>query len=686
MVDEKKKYDDSSINLLEGEMRIRTRPESMLGSNGLDGAKHTVIEILGNATDEHLSGYGDKLDITLFEDGSIGIRDYGRGVPMGWNEKYNKWNYYLIYEELYAGSKYDDNQEVLRSITDWSNFDFRDYPYLITVGLNGVGAAATQGTSEFCRVESYRDGVMTAMDYETGRHCYEEPIVEATNEPNGTFVRWKPDGRPKPLGVFSDVKIPERWFRDLAYNQSFIGGFDVTYNNQGNIIQFPKKTLLEALKEELGSDSCAYGKHFAHAVEDGEICVCEVEVAIGEKGQGTRFFHNKVAIRGGVHADALNTAEWQFFKDRGAERGVKIKTVDYAGSLSVLVSSLSNKVSYRGQTKDSLDNRYVFDCVEASITELLENEWAKGTPWLVEIVESVIEAAENRLAVDEMSKQLKSIAKAVKSQKASDKFKSCKTYGVDPARTEYFIVEGDSAGNAVKNGRDPVFQCLQKLKGKSLNLYKASIEKMLKNKEIADIVASIGCGIELNIEGYKTFDINSLKVGKIIFETDADIDGKHIRMLLFLIFWKLMPQLLYDGYVYIGETPLYIVNKVDGTSLFCYTEEELRDLQESDVAIQNITRFKGLGEMNSEDLWNTTLNPETRKLTQIKISPNDLEIDSVLEILFGKSTDLRKKEILGTLIGDEYAEQCETLDELMGYIASLDMEDGLDVEEIEYVG
>ena len=675
-------YGNDSISALKGAERIRTRPESMLGSNGLDGSKHTVIEIVGNATDEKLAGYGDRLDITLYDDGSISVRDYGRGVPLGWNEKEGAWNYFLIYEELYAGGKYDNNQEILKDIdkrNGWDSFRMEDHPYLITIGLNGLGAAASQYTSEHFEVISYRDGKASRMYYEKGVHVLDELEIFDTNEPNGTFIKWKPDKK-----VFKDVNIPAKWLDDLAKSLSYVAGFNTTFNNKGKLVEYNAKSLKDEMLSSV--DNCIYAENFVHVTDEvGDICICQAEVVIGTAGRGTEFFHNRVEVKGGVHSSSLNTALWTFFNDIGSEVGIKIKEADYAGKFSIISSSLSNKMSLRGQTKDYLDDTYVLICLKDCIYDAIKTEYQKGTEWLLKIVDEVISNAQNRLAVQEMSKNLKEIEKTTKRYKASNKFVSCESYRDGKvSETEYFIVEGDSAGGRVKTARNSLFQCYLAIRGKSLNVYKASIAQLIENKEIKDMIASLGCGIDLGLDDYESFDISKLKVGKIFFLADADIDGDHIKMLLFLIFYKLFPELLYQGYVYIIDTPLYSISlKNSNEPIYCMSDEELQEKREElgEHNIRSIDRFKGLGEMPEEDLWNTTLDPEKRHIRQIKIERNDMSLVDSLEILFGKSTERRKKAILGSMI-DGFEETIDEMTSLSEYIDKLGLDESLEIEEI----
>lgn len=674
-------YDDNSISALKGAQRVRFRPAAVLGSNGLDGARHTIYEIVGNASDEQMSGYGDKLDITMYEDGSISVRDYGRGVPMGWNEKEQQWNYFLIYEEMYAGGKYEDSQEVLRDIEsrdDWGNFDIKDYPYMITVGLNGLGAAATQCTSEYCTVSSIRDGVKSTMKYEKGQHILDELIIEETSEPNGTFVHWKPDAE-----VFTDVNLGAKWVEKLCKSLSYTADFDVTFNNCGKVIEYKRSSLEEQLKSDVGT--AVYVEKFHHEVDgSGDVCICFANIAIGPGGRGNEFFHNKVEVKGGVHAEAVNTAQSLFFENRARERGLRIRNSDYSGKLSVIISSLSNKVSYRGQTKDSLDDMYVFRCIEQALEDRLNLEWDKGSEWIVDVVEEVIRNAENRIAVAELSKNIREVEKAVKTAKVSQKFKSCDAYEKKQYdQVEFWIFEGDSAGNSGKNARDSRYQCLMPIRGKSLNVFKATVNKIIDNKEIRDIAAVLGCGIDMGIDGVESFNRDKLKVGKVIFGADADIDGSHIRMLLFLIFYKLFPELLYEGLVYVAETPRFVIVTKNDEQIFCLDDNELKEKRAEigEGNIRAVTRFKGLGELNSHELWNTTLNPETRNLVQIKIDRNDMEVYDVLEAFFGKSTDRRKRAILGSMMGEEFDTIMENIEEMVEYIDSLDLSE-LDVEDV----
>lgn len=689
-----KEYGNDSITQLKGADRLRLRPEALLGSNGLDGSKHTVIELVGNATDEKLAGYGDKLELALYEDGSISVRDYGRGVPLGWNEKEQNWNYFLIYEELYAGGKYDNNQEILREIdkkNGWSSFRMEDYPYLITIGLNGLGAAASQYTSEHFEVISYRKdgwvdketnlGKCTAsrMYYEKGKHVLDELEVFDTDEPSGTFIKWKPDSE-----VFRDVNIPAKWLDNLAKSLSYVAGFNTIFNNKGKLVEYKAKTLEEEMLTSV--ENCISANNFVHIVDEvGDICICQADVVIGSSGRGSEYFHNRVEVKGGVHASSFNTALWIFFNEISSEEGIKIKEADYAGKFSIISSTLSNKMSLRGQTKDSLDDVYILNCLKDCIYNAIKTEYQKGTEWIVNIVEEVLVNARNRLAVQEMSKNLKEIEKTTKKYKASDKFVSCSAYQEGRSNeVEYFIVEGDSAGGKVKYARDSIFQCYLAIRGKSLNVYKASIAQLIANREIKDMIASLGCGIDLGIDGYESFNIDKLKVGKIFFLSDADIDGDHIKMLLFLIFYKLFPELLYQGYVYVIDTPLYVINlKNSEEAVYCMSNDELQEKRE-EIGVQNIRsidRFKGLGEMHDDDLWNTTLDPQKRHIRQIKIDRNDMALADVLEVLFGKSTERRKKAILGSMI-DGFEDVMDEMTSLSEYIDKMGLNESLEVEEI----
>lgn len=677
-------YDDNSISQLKGAERVRLRPEALLGSNGIDGAKHTVNEIFANSTDEVLAGFGKKLEVMIYEDESISVRDYGRGVPLGWNSKENNWNYYLIYEELYAGGKYADKQEILRQVEEnngWADFKIQDYPYLIAIGLNGLGAAATQCTSEFFEVTSYRNGTASYMKYKAGTHVLDELKVFETTEPDGTFSHWKPDDR-----VFKETHIPAKWLEKKCASLSYLVGIEVTLNYKGKVTVYEPKTLEEVMLEN--AKNCLALHNFTHVVDsEGDICICDATVALGSEGKSNEYYLNISEMRGGVHSASFNMALSDFFARISKERGVKIKESDYAGKFSVLVSTLANKMSLRGQTKDSADDAYIYNCLYTCIYNALVEEHQKGTEWVEEIVEDVVSAAQTRIAVAEMNKNLREVEKATKRHKPSEKFIPCRYYkdGNHVEEIEVFIVEGDSAGNSALLARDSLFQCIMKIRGKSLNLYKASIEKMLANNEIKDISSALGCGIDLGLEEYDSFDITKLKIGRVYFLTDADIDGKHIQMLLFLIFFKLFPQLLYEGRVFICQTPLYRLDLKNDEVIYCMSEKE-RNAKIQEIGSHNIrseSRFKGLGEMNPDVLWETTMNPANRKTISLKIDKNDTDIYDVLEVLFGKSTERRKREILGTMMDTDYDEVMGCIDDMCKVINGMDLSE-IEEEVVEY--
>lgn len=680
-----REYDDNSISKLEGEERVRTRPEALLGSNGIEGAQHTVVEIVGNSTDEKLSGYGDKLIITLHEDGAISVRDFGRGVPMGWNEEAKEWNYYLIYEELYAGGKYGDSykQAILKDVDEndaWAAFNLLDFKGMVSIGLNGLGAAATQYSSEYCEVSSFRDGKKSFMRYEKGKHVLDELLVEDTTEPNGTLVKWKPDSE-----VFRDVDIKPKWLKKLCRQVSFVSGFKVEFYNKGVLEEtWESKTLEEEMLSSL--DGCEVETGFHHTRDEaGDVCVCQCEVAVGPGGKGSEYFHNRVEVKGGAHAWAYSSALADFFKDVASSYHVKVKEIDYSGKFSVIVSSLSNKMSLRGQTKDSVEDTFICTCIYNAILGALKKAYEKSDEWITNAVNETVENARNRMVIQEMSKNVKELTSSINKHKPSNKFVSCVTYEKGKANeTDMYIVEGDSAGGRVATARDSYFQCYLAIRGKSLNVYKASKDKLIANKEIKDMIAALGCGVDLGIEGYETFNINKLKVNRVIFLADADIDGKHIRALLFLIFYKLFPELLYQGKVYVAETPLYVINLKNDTSVYCMSEEELAEQKEKigQGNIYSVDRFKGLGETEAKTLWDTTLNPEKQILRQLKIDREDMDMTDVLEVLFGKSTERRKRAILGSMM-DDFDAVIEEIENLADYVDSLNL-GNLEVEEVEY--
>lgn len=674
------KYDNNAISRLEGEARIRTRPESMLGSRGIDGAKHTITEILGNALDEVMSGYGKKLIVTLDADGVISVRDFGRGVPLGWNEAEKEWNYFLIYEELYAGGKYDANQNILEEIDSnnvWGNFKMSDHPYLTSIGLNGLGAASTQYTSRFFEVKSFRNGTCSRMYYERGRHVLDELEVTPTTEPDGTYVRWKPDDE-----VFTDTKIPHTWLKRFCESISYVAGIEVDYVYKDRSYNFPCRTLEGRMSES--TKDYVKGSKFVHLRDqDNDILICEVESVVG-RGTGLETYLNCIEMHGGAHADGYSSAIWNFLSGLPETKGIRLRGEDFAGKFSAIINTRANKVSLRGQTKDYIDDDYVrqavYDCVYNSLME----EYRKGTQWVLNIIEEVVQNAQNRVAVAEMSKKLKSIETSIKKHKVSKKFVVSESYLHNkPEETELFIVEGDSAGGKVTEARSSKFQCVLPIRGKSLNVYKSTISRLIENKEICDMIAALGCGVDLDIDGYDSFDISKLKIGKIFFLVDADVDGKHIAMLLFLIFYKLFPELLYEGRVYLIDTPLYVLNLNDGSTIYCMTDSEYEEKrQQYQGVLHSVDRFKGLGEMDTEPLWETTLNPETRSVHPIKIERGDTELVDTLEILFGKSTDRRKERILGELMGD-MATLFEEQENIADYIKSLNLSDDIEYEVVE---
>lgn len=673
-------YDIDSLKKLKGAEPIRKRPASMLGSGGLDGAKHTFWEIVGNALDEISSGYGDRIEVKYYpEDGSISVRDFGRGVPLTWSEKEEDWGWSMVYNTLYAGGKMDDPKTVLIGFDDWNNFKFSDYSYLASIGLNGVGAACSQFTSEYFDVVSYRDGKEYSMHFEKGYPAWEELHVSEQSQPNGTFVKWKPDSE-----VFTDVNITFAWLKTVCEDMSYVSGVDVVLSDGKKEILYPASNIKKRLEERTGSYVAESSFLHHEDVLDSDnnvvgVLVCEANVVMSEKGAGVRFFNNQVKVVGGVHEDYSRHAIVGFYKAKGKEVGVKLLDGDILGQYSMITTTLANEKSYRGQTKDSIDNEYIGEAIFYAIDRLLNNSWLKEEAWCTKILERAITAATVREAAKAAEAQIKEANKKINKPTMPSKFVSCEAMLEGKhSEVELFIVEGDSAKGSTLAARDSRFQSILPIRGKSLNTAKASVERTLNNKEAVEIMNVIGAGMTVEEEGYSLFNMSNLKVGKVIIMTDADEDGKHIQTLQITFIYKYMRPLLDAGLVYLANPPKYHSNGV-----YYFTEEEFQKAREEGKVGKNFDRYKGLGQMNAQVLWDTTMNPKTRKLTQVKIEEDDFEFESAIEVMSGADVSVRKQFVLDALM-DGYENYEDSVEVLNGILEEMEFEDELEIEEVYY--
>lgn len=674
-------YGNESIDQLKGADRIRKLPNVMLGSNGLDGAKHGFIEILGNALDEALSGHGNKLKVGVKDDGSLYVRDFGRGVPLGWNEKEQAWNHYLIFEEMYAGGKYGKSQDNLRKVTNWDKFNPREWAYLFTVGMHGLGAMATQASSKWFKVISYKAGKALEMDFSEGVALWEQPKEFATDEPDGTYIAWKPDDT-----VFSDVDIPETWVLSVVKDICYLEDISVEFEGMdGNVRVFEHASLPDFLVNHYNDKDVVTGSVLTHGTDsEGDIYVAISDLAVAAGSGKEKFFHNLIPLKGGTPSQGADAAIADFFRLRGQELGVRFKYDDFHALLDLVVSSKSNKKSYRGQTKDVIDNEFLFENVRQNLAGVLNSSWAKKEDWLVQVVERARVNAELRVSAENHLETLKMVKKVSNKKKAPDDFVTCRSYGKKNSDSELWLLEGKSASGSFRDARDASFQCYLPLRGKSLNLYKASLQKLLDNKEIQSIIQILGCGVDLGIDGLDDFDISKLKVDKIVIGSDADVDGFHIRVLIFLIFLRLFPEILKQGKLYVAETPRYGVFLKNGEEIYC-RDETMRDdaLGKYGAQVKTIRRFKGLGEMDSHVLRKTTVDPATRNLVQLRVDPEDAEVNAVIDALFGSDTGNRKDIILKGILGETFTDVSGSVEDMLKKINADSNWTEIEITEVE---
>jgi len=703
-------YGNSSIDQLLGAERVRRRPAAMLGSSGIDGARHGFTEIYGNALDEVTSGYGDRLDVKYYKDGSISIRDYGRGVPLGWNTNLSAWNWHIIYNELYGGGKYTKNQDKLREIKDWSSFNELDYNYLYSVGLNGLGAASTQYTSEFFEVHSYRDGKVTKMRFEKGLPIINgvpvnvfreqvdmealEPIIEDTDEPNGTFVWWKPDS-----DVFTDTDVTGKWLLETCESITNVAHVNLNFiDEQTGIEKNIPAGNLETLVGIMGGNSLYHddsdnpvifsGEAFSHGTTRVEqdpnyIWVCKLAFSIGitEKNVPHRCFHNAVRMASGIQYSAVDWAIRTFFTDIARQRGIKLEESDYKNIFTVAISTYSNYASFRSQTKDAVDNDFIHDLIYDAITKKLTLEYGKGNKHILACIERVIADAQVRIATREYMNQARIAKKATKQTKDPEKFLTSKAYiKKDYANSELWIAEGDSASGAIKQARNSDFQAVIHTQGKFLNTLKASLDKILKNKIIMDIISVIGAGMDI---GEELFDISKCRFSKIIIATDADVDGYQIRVLVFNLFYSLCPKIITDGRLFIAETPRFEIVLFDGTREYARDDKERDELlKEHGGNVKGVNRFKGLGEMNADTLRLTTVHPDTRRLVPVTLDMKDKFTIDLIDAMFGMDKMRMRRTLLIEALGADVAEFIEENDALLSEIDALTFDEETEVQAV----
>ncbi len=636
------KYDNSSISMLKGEERVRKRPAVIFGSDDLEGCKHAVFEILSNAIDEAREGHGDTVIVTRYEDLSIEVEDFGRGCPVDWNEKEQRYNWELVFCEMYAGGKYGENGE--------------NYEY--SLGLNGLGSCATQYASRYFDATVRRDGFKYTLHFERGKNIGGLTKEPADRKKTGSVFRWKPDDE-----VFTDINIPVEYYRDVLKRQAVVNpGIHFKFRNQvGKTFETEEYCYENGIKqylEELVGDDAFTMPTYWETERRGRDAENRPEMKLkitasfcfSKKVSHVEYYHNSSWLEYGGSPDkavrsAFVSAFDKFLKDNNkyTKNEAKITYQDILDSLVIITNCFSTIGCFENQTKKSVNSKFTQEAMTAFLREQLQ-------VWFLENKQEADRAAEqilvNKRARESAEKTKSNVKKklsgAVDIANRVQKFVDCRSR--DTSLRELYIVEGDSALGSVKMSRDAEFQGIMPIRGKILNCLKADYTKIFASPIITDLMKVLGCGVEITGKKAKelsSFDLENLRWNKVIICTDADYDGFQIRTLVLTMIYRLCPTLIREGYVYIAESPLFEITCKDKT-WFAYNEQEktkiLKGLEGQKIKIQ---RSKGLGENDPEMMWMTTMNPETRRL--IKVMPEDAERTAwYFDVLLGDELAQRK--------------------------------------------
>ena len=642
----KQEYGNESIKSLKGADRVRKRPAVIFGSDGLEGCEHSVFEIMSNSIDEAREGYGNKICVTRFLDGSVEVQDFGRGIPVDYNKNEDKYNWELLFCEMYAGGKYDNGGD---------NYEF-------SLGLNGLGLCATQYASEYMEAEIHTDGYKYTLHFEKGENIGGLKKEKYDKKDTGTRIKWKPD-----LDVFTDINIPIEYFQETIKRQAIVNdGVKFILKNQTSASKFEtfeycyNDGIMDYVKEIAGDTAFTTPQYWecerkGKDREDLPEYKLKIKSAIcfSLKNQLKEYYHNSSFLEhGGAPEKAFRSAfvnqinAYLKANNKYSKNDGQINIQDVEDCIIFVVSSFSTQTSYENQTKKAITNKFIQEAMTDFFRKQLEVYFIENKMDADKISNQVLINMRARIKAENTRKTLKtSLQSKMDMTNRIQKFVDCRSKDVD--EREVFIVEGDSALGACKQARDASFQAIMPVRGKILNCLKSDYDKIFKSEIITDLIKVLGCGVEVKSKAAKDlslFDINNLRWSKILICTDADVDGFHIRTLILTMIYRLMPKIIEAGKVYIAESPLYEVTCKDQT-YFAYNEKEMDEIKE-EIGDQKYTvqRSKGLGENEAEMMALTTMNPKTRRL--IKVTPDDAQKTSeMFDLLLGDNLEGRKEYI-----------------------------------------
>ncbi|MEZ3497442.1 MAG: DNA topoisomerase [Lachnospiraceae bacterium] len=642
-------YTEESISQLKGADRVRKRPAVIFGSDGIDGCQHAVFEILSNSIDEAREGHGDKIIVTRYLDKSIEVQDFGRGIPMDFNENEQRYNWELVFCEMYAGGKYNTN-------------DGGSYEY--SLGLNGLGLCSTQYASEYMEAEIHKNGTRYVMRFKEGNPDGELQREPYSKKDTGSRIRWKPD-----LKVFTDIDIPLEYYQETIRRQSvvnegvrFILKDQITANTFDTYEYIYENGITDYVKEFVGEAETLSDVQFWQTERKGRDRADKPEYKVkinaalcfSNKKQLKEYYHNSSFLEhGGAPEKAVRSAFVSqidaYLKANGKylKTDSKVNFQDIEDCLVLVVSSFSTQTSYENQTKKAITNKFIQEAMTEFFRHQLEVYFLENPLDGEKVANQVLINMRSRIKAETTRLNIKKTLQSGNDlSNRVEKFVDCRSKDVN--EREIFIVEGDSALGACKQARDSAFQAIIPVRGKILNCLKAEYNKIFKSEIITDLIKVLGCGVEVTGKASKelsSFNLDNLRWSKVIICTDADVDGFQIRTLILTMIYRLMPTLIREGKVYIAESPLYEINTKDET-WFCYTEKEKQEaLAEIGDRKFTIQRSKGLGENEADMMWLTTMNPKTRRLIKVEPDYSPEAVADKFDLLLGDNLQGRKDHI-----------------------------------------